>query len=149
MVNAQKVVCTYCGQETYPGIEALSHYLAAHGTLKEKIMQYDFYCAQCDVGNMNEKLFNRHLKTKSHIRKTSGLHYCVLCPRTEKNESDLKYHVLEIHASEEEQAKSYAYYCELCKKGYRSKTNYVEHHTSRKHREKMQEASEATTKQRD
>jgi len=61
--------CNKCGYKTKNINNYRTHNLNNHSTQKEKEEGFKYYCKSCDFGVFTESLYNKHLKTKTHLMK--------------------------------------------------------------------------------
>ncbi len=60
--------CDKCNYECSSQQALKEHKLNIHSTKEDREREYKFYCKSCDVGKMNEKLFELHLNSNKHKR---------------------------------------------------------------------------------
>jgi hypothetical protein len=93
-----------------------------------------YCCEKCNYSTPYLSRWKSHLESSYHqtghrkIRKDRQLEEkCKCCEYKTNNITNMKYHYLQTHATEEERLKEYKYYCSSCLFGTFSKSVYEKH----------------------
>ncbi len=70
-IRLKKVIykCEKCNYETTNNNNYLCHNLNNHSSKDERKNKFKFYCDNCDFGCFSKTGYDKHLKSKIHIRK--------------------------------------------------------------------------------
>lgn len=133
MTRTKKVKCLICSKEVYEGSDYKYHFLIYHSNKAERKEEFKYYCEDCDFGSFSETKYLLHLKSKKHQKKFLPQHRCLLCSFMSDAESELKFHILKEHASENERKKHAQWYCLDCDTMMEGQVQYDKHFASHKH----------------
>jgi hypothetical protein len=68
--NIKKYTCEKCDFISTHLYNYKTHLLNNHSTEEEKQKEFPFYCICCKIGLFAETLYNKHLLSKKHLRKS-------------------------------------------------------------------------------
>ena len=103
--------------------------------------EYKYVCEPCKYKTNYKSQWDKHIETEKHRTGKRKMRSdkkcpdkCPHCDYSNKNNTNMKLHILNKHSTKEERKAGFKYYCEYCDFGNFAKCVYDKHLNSKKHK---------------